>query len=272
MATIQTTSRLADEDIPKFRPELMVKLLATIDAQNHPNLVLIISLEAKDTGTIIFGEFIKGKSKQNLEFNPKCAAAFMTLANDFWMVKGNFTHWAYEGEDYAYFNEKPLFKNNSYTGIARVAYIDIKDVYPKRSIKLNRSLLRVLKGFSKNDSEATDEILPSMVEKVYRGPSNLKYLAFIDSDGYPLIVPTMHLLPASHNRLIFTPADFKDDIALIPKGAFVTTYALYIEELLNYQIKGTYQGIETFQDVEVGVIQIEEVYCTMPPKAGDRIA
>ncbi len=272
MAVIQTTPRIADEDIPKFRPELMVKLLATIDEQQHPNLVLIISLEARDNETVMFGEFITGKSKRNLELNSKCATAFMTLANEFWAIKGDFTDWAYEGPDYEYYNEKPLFKNNAYTGIARVAHINVKEVFSKRNVKLQRPLLRVLKGFKKETAPSgSTEILPAMVDKIFRGPSNLKYLAFVDADGYPLIIPTMHLLPAEGSRLIFTPADYKEDIDRIKVGTFVTTYTLYIEELLSYQVKGTYQGLQTYQDTEVGVINIEEVYCTMPPKAGDRI-
>ena len=273
MASIQTTKRIAEEDIPKFRPDLMVKLLSTIDEQQHPNLVLIISLEAKDRDKVMFGEFITGKSKRNLELNSKCCTAFMTLANEYWVIKGDFTDWAYEGADYEYYSEKPLFKNNAYTGIARVAHINVKEVFSKRKVKLQRPLLRVLKGFKKETAPSQDipELLPAMVDKIFRGPSNLKYLAFVDADGYPLIIPTMHLLPAEGSRLIFTPADYKEDISKIQSGTFVTTYTLYIEELLSYQVKGTYQGLQPYQDIEVGVINIEEVYCTMPPKAGDRI-
>ncbi|NVM53290.1 MAG: hypothetical protein HWN66_06265 [Candidatus Helarchaeota archaeon] len=273
MTTPQVTNRLADETIPQFQPELMVKLLATIDNIQHPNLVLIVSLEAKDNVTLMFAEFLKGKTKKNVELNPKCTAAFMNLGFDYWVVKGDFTHWGYEGAEYEYFNEKSLFKNNAYLGITRVGFIDIKQVFPKRKIKMKRPLLRLIKGFIKEGNSKTEnpEILPSIVEKIFRAPSNLKYITFIDDDGYPLIVPTMHLLPANANQLIFTPAGFKEDLTRMKSGMFVATFAMNIEELIMYQIKGTYQGMQKYQETELGVINIEEVYCCMPPKAGDRI-
>jgi hypothetical protein len=272
MTSIPVVDRLVDADIPEFKPDLMVKLLATIDENQHPNLVLIVSLEAKNNNTLTFAEFIHGKTKKNVELNPKCAAAFMNLGFDYWVTQGDFTHWAYEGTDYEYYNEKSLFKNNAYMGITRVGYIDIKQVIPKRKIKVKRPLLRLIKDFQESEGKGEHPgILPLMVEKIFRAPSNLKYLAYIDSNGYPFIVPAMHLLPAEGNRLIFAPAEFKEDFSTMNPGAFISAFAMNIEELLMYQIKGTYQGIQNYQDAELGIIDIQEVYCCMPPKAGDRI-
>jgi hypothetical protein len=273
MSTIQILNHLNDEDIPEFKPDLMVKLLATIGEDNHPNLVLIVSLEAKDNKTLTFAEFIHGKTKKNVELNPKCTAAFMSLGNDFWVVKGNFTHYAYEGDDYDYYNEKSLFKNNAYLGITRVGYIDVQQVIPKRKIKFKRPLLRVIKEFVSEGRAKVEKpgILPLLVEKIFRGPSNLKYITYIDKDGYPIIIPTMHLLPTDGNRLIFIPEAFKEDLSNLQPGIFVAVFAMNIEDLLMYQIKGTFQGLQPYQDAEVGIIDIEEIYCCMPPKAGDRI-
>ncbi len=274
MTATQITTRLADEDIPEFKPDIMVKLLATIDAQQRPNLVLIVSLEAKDNETLMFAEFIHGKTKKNVELNPKCTAAFMNLGYDYWVVKGDFTHWAYEGTDFEYYNEKPLFKNNAYLGITRVGYISIKQVIPKRKIKMKRPLLRLLKNYMKEqkETETNEDKLPSFVKKIFRAPSNLKYIAFVDKDGYPLIIPTLHLIPTETNQLIFTPSAFKQDFTNLSPGMMVAAFALNIEELLMYQIKGTYRGFQSYQDTDVGCINIEEIYCCMPPKAGDRIS
>jgi hypothetical protein len=82
----------------------------------------------------------------------------------------------------------------------------------------------------------------------------------------------MHLLPTERNQLIFIPADYKHDFSSLQNGQFVAAFAMNIEDLLMYQIKGTYQGLHNYQDDEVGIIDIEEVYCCMPPKAGDRIS
>ena len=106
MAAIKIQNRLSDADIQETKPDLMVKLLATIGEDQHPNLVLIVSLEAKDNATLMFAEFIYGKTKRNVELNSKCSAAFMSLGNDWIVTKGDFQKYIYEGADYDYYNQK----------------------------------------------------------------------------------------------------------------------------------------------------------------------
>ncbi len=263
-------NQLTEEDILETKPELMVKLLATIGEDNNPNLVLVVSLGAKDNKTIMFAEFIYGKTKKNLEINPKCSAGFMSLGNDWIVLKGDFLKYIYEGDDYEYYNQKSLFKNNAYLSVTRVGYIAVKEAIAKRKIKFNRKLLRGIKGFMQEENTTSSPKLPFFVEKIFRAPSNLKYIAYIDTDGYPLIVPTMHLLPAN-DQLIFVPDQFEEDLTNLKPGTVIAAFAMNIEDLLMYQIKGTFQGYQKSEDLALGLINIEEVYCLMPPKAGDRI-
>ncbi|MHA1131897.1 MAG: hypothetical protein ACTSQQ_13945, partial [Candidatus Helarchaeota archaeon] len=150
MTLSEIKDQLSDADILETKPDIMVKLLATIGEDLHPNVVLIVSLEAKDHRTLKFAEFIYGKTKKNVERNPKCAAGFMSLGFDWILVKGDFTKYLYEGEDYEYYTQKSLFKNNAYLAITRVGFIDVKQVIPRRKIKTQRPLLRLLKGYLKD--------------------------------------------------------------------------------------------------------------------------
>ncbi|MHA1380443.1 MAG: hypothetical protein ACTSRG_18925 [Candidatus Helarchaeota archaeon] len=274
-SSIQIFDKLEDKDIPEFLPDMMIKILATIDENNKPNLVFINTFEAKNNETLMFAEFIYGKSKRYLERNPKCAVNFLTLEYKNWLVKGDFNHWEYNGKDYEYYNnDKPLFRNNAYTGITRVGYVDIKKVIsPRTSIKLDRKKLKILKNFIKEGkaNNTKPEIVPNMVDKIFKGKSNLKFISYIDDDGYPFIIPTLELMTVKNNCLVFTPTILKDEFLKIKPGTFMASYAMSLE-IIMYQVKGTFQGVQEYEGIPVGILDIEEVYCSMPPKAGDRIA
>ncbi|NVM05053.1 MAG: hypothetical protein HWN67_22210 [Candidatus Helarchaeota archaeon] len=270
---IHITDHLADEDIPQFLPDMMIKILATIDENQKPNLVFINSFEAKDNKTLMFAEFIYGKSKKNLEKNIKCAVNFLTLDNNNWIVKGDFTHWEYEGKNYEYFNLKPLFKNNAYTGITRVGLIDVKKVIaPNTAVKTDRKIAKIIKNFVKEGKADSNKpnIMPTMVEKIFKAKSNLKFISYIDEDGYPMIIPTMELLPVNRNRLVFTPSILQDAFLKIKPGTFMACYGMSLE-IMMYLVRGTFQGIQEYGGISIGTLDIEEVYCSMAPKAGDRI-
>lgn len=69
---------LAPEIISTFAGEMTPKFLATLNAEGLLNIAPIISLEAADEKTLIFGEFMMWKTRQNLEVNPHVAAAVLT--------------------------------------------------------------------------------------------------------------------------------------------------------------------------------------------------
>lgn len=271
--TIQISDHLAEKDIPQFLPDMMIKILATVDENQKPNLVFINSFEAKDNRTLMFAEFIHGKSKKYLEQNLKCAVDFLTLEYNNWLVKGDFSHWEYEGEDYNYYNQKTLFRNNAYTGITRVGYIDVKKVIaPNTPVKSDRKIAKIIKNFiseGKADSNKP-EIMPSLVEKIFKGASNLKFISYIDEDEYPMIIPAMQLVPVDRNRLIFTPSILKEDFLKINPGTVMACYAMSLE-IIMYLIRGTFQDIQEYEGIPIGILDVEEVYCSMPPKAGDKI-
>ena len=199
------TDTINEKDIPQFLPDMMIKILATIDDDNKPNLVFINSFEANDNKTLTFAEFIWGKSKRYLQDRKKCAVDFLTLDNHNWIVKGDFDHWEYDGDKYDYYMHKDLFRNNAYTGITRVGYINVKKVIaPKTPVKTDRKVVKILKNFVKEGKANIDkpEIMPKMVEPIFKGTSNMKFIGFIDTDGYPMIIPTMELVPVNLNRLI----------------------------------------------------------------------
>jgi len=57
---------------------------------------------------------------------------------------------------------------------------------------------------------------------------------------------------------------------LIPKLAKVSIFAVVAlrMELVNQMVNGTFMGIEKFNGIQYGIIQIDKIYNSMPPLVG----
>ncbi|MDP8256207.1 MAG: hypothetical protein P9M14_10690, partial [Candidatus Alcyoniella australis] len=99
-----------------FEPTEKVGLLGTIDPQGLPHVSLITSMQAKSPTMLIWGEFTKGLSKEYVRQNRKTGFLIMTLDRKLWRGKADYDHAATEGADYEMFNNKPMFRYNSYLG------------------------------------------------------------------------------------------------------------------------------------------------------------
>ncbi|GAB4310142.1 MAG: hypothetical protein Kow0069_10090 [Promethearchaeota archaeon] len=280
MPEVQRVDRLREKDLPEFEPDVMVKLLATIgpgdDGVPRPNLALIALMRAKSVHQIFFGAFIKGKTKDNLDREPRCGVAFMNLKLNYWVMKGNFSHWAYEGEDYEFWNEVPLLRYNAYSGVEKVGYVDLVEVSPRRRLPLGgllRGILacRLARGALKTRLPPHCNRMSPRMTKFFQGALNPKFLAWVGEDGYPEVVPVVQLQAVDANRLAFPPTVFPRDLARVPVGAWVAVLCVDPKEMLLFQVKGTFQGFRRARGVKLGVVDVEEVYSSMPPKPGDRL-
>jgi hypothetical protein len=88
---------------------------------------------------------------------------------------------------------------------------------------------------------------------------NLKFLAYVASDGYPEIVPVLQAQTADSDRVIFSFAADGDELAAIPPGAPVAVFgmALSMEDVL---VRGSYS-----RRVGLGTVRADWVYNPMPP-------
>ncbi len=267
-------NELLEEDIPKFLPEVMVKLLATSDENGKPNLAFIASLYAKDPKTVIFADFMWGKTNVNIDQgNHKVASAFMDLGLNFWNIPGDFTHWETSGETFEYFNNRSIFKYNAYSGISRAGFINIHHVDRQKIniLKLAGSLVKsvIAKGAVKNSHEI--DKLNRLTFNHFNKLLTLKYITYLQEDGYPTIIPVIALKPADKGRVYFPISPFKKEILEIPENVEIACLGLSLK-IIMFQIKGKYKGIKKFRGIKLGIIDIEEVYNSLPPLTGERIA
>ena len=256
--------------------EVGLKLLATIDPRGWPHITMISFNRAKTPEQVVWGEFTVGTSKRNVLQNPKQGAFYMNavMPFKFLQAKITFDHRVKGGEDCEYFSRGQMLRYNTYMNVKKAYYNSVKAATPVIDLKI----LPIAKGlilnlFAKNKAKGpnAEEKLPKLAYDLYNNPFNPKFISFLDpDDGYPLIIPCFQLRAPDRSKLIFPYSQFKEELELLKEGAHVSTFAVIAEEieLISMVIQGTFTGMQKFGNVKCGVIQIDEVYNSMPPLSG----
>lgn len=254
-------------------PEIMLKLLATIDPAGYPHVTLISSSVAVDGSTIKWGEFTRGRSKQHVLANPKQGVFYMTTAMPFkfMQAKMDFTRCSTEGADAADFNQMALFRYNTYMRISKVYFNTVVAASPVRDLSLG-GIVRgiVASGWAKGSMRTgtIEHRLPAWGETLFNGPVNPKVACFLDpADGYPVLVPCFQARPVERKRISFPLTQFADDLQRLEPGDKVAFHALDMETS-NLLVKGTFVEFQRGRGVRHGIVDIDEVYNGMPPVPG----
>lgn len=263
------TYKLFDEASMKaFEPEAKVGLLATINPDGLPHLTLITAMQAKTPGQVIWGQFTEGLSKANVRRNPKTAFLILTMDRKLWRGKAVWTHAKKEGEDYIMFNSKPMFRYNAYLGIHTVHYMDLVETYGKEGLPLGGIILASLfTKLTKSSASRNKDgrILKPWAEGLFNRIDALKFITFIGTDGFPVIIPLLQCQAADSTRLAFAPFTYRDEIDRIPDGAQVAVLGLTVQ-MEDCLIRGVYRKSDMMMPLRC--IDIEWVYNPMPPKQG----
>lgn len=260
---------IPEEYSKEFEPSGKLGLLSTVDQEGYPHISLISSLQAKDSREIIWGQFIEGMSKKNVKINHKCGFAIMNFSMELWRGRTVWTHEEREGDEYIMFNQKPLYRYNSYCGINTVHYMDLVDITETQKLNLAsigwNALLTYLAD-SKNVKDSR-KILKPFAVKLFNRIGNPKFLSYIDSDGYPVIIPILQARTAGLGRIIFSDRPYRGELLDIPEGVKMAVFGLTLsmEDML---LKGVFRGFKRMTGFNMGVFDIEKVYNSMPPVHG----
>lgn len=257
-----------DETAINFtKPEIMAKFVATIDEEGYPHLSFITSNTIIAPTQLKWGEFTKGHSKDYVQVRPKQGILYMTAEPPFrfLQIKALLDRISLEGKDAEDFNRMHLFRYNTYMRIYRVFFNNIIHARPIRDIPL----LEIVKGTVSmigNKVGRTgifESRLSKLGQRLYTGPLFPKFISYLDNDGFPLIIPCFQARAIEGKRIVFSLAQFKEDLLQIPKGAKVSMLALDFETVTQ-MVKGIFIGFKN----RFGIVEIERVYNSMPPKTG----
>jgi hypothetical protein len=267
------SSEISEDGIKFTQPDIMLKLVSTIDDRGWPHVTLISSNRAISKDKIVWGAFTEGSSKKYVIKRPKQGIFYMTAAMPFKFLqaKVDFSHTTKEGEDLEHFNQTQLMRYFTYVRTHTAYYNNIVAATPIR----NLPLFGIVKGIIKNiigkggaKTKLNEKRLNVIGHKLFAAPIAVRVISYIDpSDGYPTMIPAIQLQAADRNRLVFPPSVLKEDLYQIPVDSKVAVFGMNFD-FYNQVVKGTFSGFKKFRGIKFGVIEIEEIYNSTPPVTG----
>ena len=248
-----------------FARDAKIGLLATVDADGRPHITLITSIQARGPREMMFGQFTEGLSKAHLKRNPKAGFLIMTPERDIWRGTVRWTHAVKTGEDYELYNRKPMFRYNAYCGIHTVHHLAPVDLAGRERLSAARLAawtLALVPGRLMAMRRTHVRALNPWTTRHLATVTTLKFASWVAPDGYPVITPPLACGAADGGRLVVRPThDLPAD------GQTVAVFAIN-SEMESVLIRGRCSGWRRHAGLATGVLDVEWVYNSMPPKQG----
>lgn len=272
MTEMALTETLGDELIEALHGEFTPKFLATQDASGKPNVVPIISLDAYDGRTLIFGELLIWKTRENLSADSRVAVAVVTEDLRVWTVRGRFREFVTTGPHVETMNAKEIFRYNAYVRISRVAVIDVEAVTGAwRFTKLGvAAALLQSKAAARHAGRQGGKMLPKRVAEKFARTQSVKVLAFQDATGHPTVLPALSLVPSRSDVMVFGLRGIERPMRDLKTGSPIAASVITMDPVA-YQVKGAFAGERRTPLGRVGQLLVQEVYSASPPLSGERI-
>jgi hypothetical protein len=148
-----------------------------------------------------------------------------------------------------------------------VHYMDLIAHSGKHPLPMNQIIFAAVKtmiGRTLAGNRSNIMVLNPWTKAFFTKLDNLKYLSYIDTDGYPVIIPLIQVQALDAEHLAFSLGAFGDEIAEIPTGADIAVFgmALTMEDVL---VRGKFLGVQRLAGLKCGVVQVNWVYNSMPP-------
>ena len=262
--------KISNEMIEKFQSTYKVGLVSTIDDEGCPHISLLSSLQASNPQQLVMGQFIEGLSKENMRKRPEIGFLIMTLDKKIWTGTARWTHSRNEGEEFDMYNKKPLFRYNSYFGIHTVHYFDLIEISGGADLNMGAVVFRaVLNLLIRNmlGKPGSQRILKPWAEKLMKGLQTLKFLSWINGEGFPEILPVIEAQAADSATIVIPAKPYACMAVSLKKGSSAAVCGLNLD-MVGTLVKGTFNGFRTTPLGKFGTMDIERVYNSLPPKPG----
>jgi hypothetical protein len=247
----------------------MPKFLATRNAEGIPNVVPVLSLQAADEGTIVFGEMMIWKTRHNLDADPRLAVLVVSPDLRSWTVRGRFAGFQRSGPYFERVGADEDARYNPYGSYRSAGVIEVLATtrfsrFSQRALLLDTVRCQLLARSLSDDPSAPS--LPAKVKEKFDRLKAAKALAFLDASGHPDCLAGFPLTAAGRTHLVVGGAAAKD-VAVLPPGADVAAAVLTLEPVA-YQVKGAFAGARRSLGRTLGVIDVREAYSACPPLPG----
>lgn len=262
-------NKFSKDFIKESEKTMKIGLLGTITEGNCPHISLICSLQAKGENELIWGQFIEGTGKNNIKNNPKAGFLLMSLNREYWHGRAIWKGLKTEGTDFEMFNSKPMYRYNSYFGIHTVHYMKLLNISEKKTISIPKTIIGLASThISKPFINVIDKtILKPLSLKLINASGNPKFISFIDSEGFPVIYPVMQAAVKNTNTVLFSKHPKTCIWDNMEEGSQLSLFALSLD-MEDVLVNGIFKGFKTTPSGKIGVLEIQRVYNSMPPKMG----
>ena len=123
-------AKMPSRVIEKLNSPDSVKVLASVDKEGTPNVVIISSLIAVDDETIVYANLMGVKTPENLQQTGKVAInVFAPNPGVSYQIKGEFIEFLKGGPIFELFTEHPALKYDPVFGVKSIGVIKVKEVY-----------------------------------------------------------------------------------------------------------------------------------------------
>ncbi len=140
-----------------------------------------------------------------------------------------------------------------------------REKLPLRDIIISSILTKIAKGCVQTG--IGHRILKPWAEGLLNRLDSLKFISYIDNDGFPKIIPLMQCQASDSRRISFSPFAYREELSAIQKYTTVALFGLTMD-MEDILIRGQFLGLDRFRSIKLGTIDIEWVYNSMPPKQG----
>jgi len=262
---------LNQELIDAIQVFMTPKFMVTKDANNEPNVALVMTWTVYEQNKLVYGDFMTVKSRENLvNGNSQMSILVFTLGLDSWLIKADFESFHRNDDVYEFMAQTPLFRYNQYTN-ARAA--GVADAVWSSS-KYGISKLAVLSSFIKANlakrgvplEETVEGNMPNNIYDAFSKMAAVKVLAFVDDDGYPVAFPEFGMLPVSSNTIVVKRKEENRRGLLLHEGQKVAISLVTLEPAA-FQLKGVFHEI----DRSTAYIRLDRVYACSLPRPGVRV-
>jgi hypothetical protein len=175
------------------------------------------------------------------------------------------------GEDIEMYNNQPLFRYNSYLGIGVVHYMKLKNLLGGNKLPMKGIIKGALLGrlFKKSITPSLDggTKLNHVAAGLANDISSLKFLSYLDDNGYPVIVPVIQAAVRDGGRIFIPLTAFAEELSKIAPGSKAALYVCNLK-LESVLLQGVFCGIEKKSGIKAAIFDIEKVYNSMLPVVG----
>jgi len=267
---MQSLTSFSAEDIQATQSAMKIGLLATVNPQGLPHITMLSSLMAYSPDGICFGQFTEGESKVNILTHPKAGFLVMSLDRNLWRGKADYTHSSKSGPEFDFYNNIPMFRYNAYFGVHTVYYLNLVSHSGKYPLPMNRIIFAAVQTMLARTLGRKFErrtVLNDWTRAFLNKLDNLKFLAYIARDGYPVIIPAIQAQCLDAQHVIFSTSAYREEIEAIPVGVDLCVFglALTMEDVL---LRGKYLGTQRKSGFSTALVELEWVYNPMPPVPG----